>query len=746
MDLFRSREEKNWFDKCKKILLDPANENPFPKPPIATNFYNNPPSFCYGRDKYINNITSIIKESINYKQPKLIRVIGKQGIGKSTLICWATKGISDIYPIPIIYLETSGQPEDFEMKSIYRQIISKFEKTGYSNNLLLNSVRKFINTYVEMGGNLYKELTKKFSGEDIDKLARDVNFVEKKVRDVNFYNKIQTLLKDNLILLQRFVEIDLNFLLIYWKSHIQNPEAIESLKAFKGNYSYSGFSVETDNDASKYIDELIELVRWSFDGRATITLIFDHLEAGISEHQEKVYKNLFSLLLNLRQKKFLTIILSGTLDAFDALDQVLQEDQKLQLDNWSKIISLSNLDPENVIQIVNKYLLDFWNQFNYEPPPDKSLFPFGKNSIKYLYEDNSLDLRKTLRNLYELIEKYRNSGELEHVDTFFKAFKAFRKRDDVILTFIEQKEFAKKILNSSIQDKNRSTKVEMAIVDFFTILKNHPDYSYLTDVKHEPPLGESGRKPDIFLEFFGNKGANYVRNLGIEVKIYRKSNKISKHDIEKTYQLLEEKALDYVTWISNVELDLKYRYALDDEIKIHLGRVSPLDDLELGYLSLMVFFKEVYERSPEIDEAETILNKIKLSPVNLKMKIENLPKLTETKEEIKPIDLTDFPFQTEKEKKEKKVEDKDITEKIPDEKREPIEIGREQIKEVVRNYIEEKSKTNKQITYHYTTKAVREELSLKEEKEIDDDIWTIALDIGDDYCERKTTKTIYFEG
>jgi hypothetical protein len=91
------------------------------------------------------------------------------------------------------------------------------------------------------------------------------------------------------------------------------------------------------------------------------------------------------------------------------------------------------------------------------------------------------------------------------------------------------------------------------------------------------------------------------------------------------------------------------------------------------------------------------------------------------------------------------VEDKTITEKIPGGKREPIEIGREQIKEAVRNYIEEKSKTNKQITYHYTTKAVREELSLKEEKEIDDDIWTIALDIGDDYCKRKTTKTIYFE-
>ncbi|MHA1755161.1 MAG: hypothetical protein ACTSVV_00220, partial [Promethearchaeota archaeon] len=480
--MFLKKEEGNWIKKCSEILLNPKNENPFPKPPFATNYYNNPPSFCYGRDKYISEIENIVNESIIYKQPKLIRIIGKQGIGKSTLICWTINKISKSHKIPITYLETSNQPEDYEMRALYRQIISNMERSGIFSDILLNSIRKFVNVLVENGGILYQDLLKKFSGEDIKNLANDINFIKEKIAIPGFYNKIIDLLKTNIILLKNLIPIDLDFLIIFWKSHMQNPDACEALKAFYGNYKFSGYYVETNNDASKYIDELILLIRWSFDDNSTLILILDHLEAGISEQQENVYKNLFSLLLNLRQKNYLTIILSGTLDAFSAFDDVLQEDQELQLNNWSKIIALTNLEPTNVIEIVNKYLSNFWSKFNIQPSPENSLFPFGMNSIKYLYENNGLDLRKTLKNIYDIIEQYKKNNKLDHIDTFFKAFKAFRQREDIILSYTEQKEFSKKLLDPSIQDKSRSTQVELALCEFFEILKNNSDYSYLTDV------------------------------------------------------------------------------------------------------------------------------------------------------------------------------------------------------------------------------------------------------------------------
>ncbi|KKK78823.1 hypothetical protein LCGC14_2839700, partial [marine sediment metagenome] len=398
---------------------------------------------------------------------------------------------------------------------------------------------------------------------------------------------------------------------------------------FRGENAYKGFNIETDGDASKYIDEFIELIRWSFDENTTLVIIFDHLEAGTSEMKEKVYSNLFTLLLNLRQKKYITTILSGTLDAYNEIDEVLEEDQNLQLDNWAKTIALTNLKPNIVEQIVNQYLSLFWSNFNFRPPPDKSLFPFGTNSIQYLYENNGQDLRKTLKNLYELMEQYRISNKIHYVDTFFKAFKAFRLRDDMTLSYIEQRELRKKILDSSIQDKQRSTIVELAIYDFFNTLKNHPDYDYLTDVLHEPALEPSGKKPDIFLEYFGKEGPEKVMKVGIEVKMYRKGIQVSKKDIKKTYILLEEKSVDYIIWISNVPLDIKYRYELPKEIYPNLGRFSPLDDLELAYISFMVYFKEIFGEDPSVEQAEFILNKIDLSPIEIRDKLLYLPKLTE---------------------------------------------------------------------------------------------------------------------
>ena len=745
MSIFNLKDQRDWLKKCKPILLDINNENPFPKPPIAVNLYNNPPLFCYGRDKYINEILNDIEESINSFQPKLIRVIGKQGIGKSTIICWAAEKLKEEKLIPIIYLETSAQPADFKMKSLYRQIVSKIEKTHIINSLIDSSISKFIQTFIESGGRLEEQVKEKFSGQDIKNLISNPSFINEKIKNPSFSESIFDLLNRNLVILKRIIPVDLSFLLIFWKSHLQNPEIINYLKAFQGTFSYGGYSIQTDSDASNYIDEIINLTRWAFDDESTILIIFDHLEAGISQQKEGVYSNLFSLLLNLRQKRFLTIIISGTLDAYNEFDEILQEDQRLQLDNWSKTIALTNLNPDDVIDIINKYLLLFWSRSNFQPSHNNSLFPFGENSIKYLYENNGLDLRRTLRSLYELIEKYRREAAIEYIDDFFKAFKAFRQREDVVLSYIEQKELRKELLSSKIQDKNRSTFVEKALCKFFDILKNTPDYLYLTDVRHEPPLGFSKKRPDIFLEFFGTEGPEYIKKLGIEIKIYRKGKEISKDDIEKTYLLLKEKALDFVTWITNVPLDIKYRYRLPEELYTNLGRISPLNDLELAYISFIVYFEDIYERKPSIDEVEFILNKINLSPIKLKSRLQDLPKLTEIvekPEEVKDITSYGGIIEIEPETKpEPKIEIK-VPPSIPVKS---IEIGQEQIERAVKSYINEKSKTNKQVNSSNTINAIHKTLNLDiMDTKWDEDIWTLALDYSKKISVKQTPKTIYF--
>ncbi len=737
------KEYKPWVKKCASIILNHANKNPFPRPPFAVDFYTNPPLFCYGRDDQKAQILFEIRDSIKNYPSKLIQIIGNQGIGKSTLICWCAKKINKKFSVPIVYMETSAQPDDFRMKSLYRQIISKLEKSDIIENLLINSIRKLLKIFRESKGKLNILLNEKFSGDKLKLLLSNSEYIIKKIADPTFSQNLFDLLTNNFIILKNHFPFafDINFLLIFWKAHLQNPEIVEYLRAFKGNLPYYGFNIQTDNDASNNIDNLIELFRWTFDKKTTIVIIFDHLEGGTGNHKEGVYSNLFSLLLNLRPKKHLTIILSGTMDAFTVLDSVLQEDQRLQLDNWAETFALTTLNPNSVIEIINKYLKIFWNNFEYQPSTQKPLFPFGENSIKYLYENYGHDLRKTLKKLYKLIEEYRIKGKLEEVNTFFEAFKVFRKSEEVVLSAIEQRELIKKLLDPNIQDKKRATDVELALYEFFEILRDHPDYDYISDVRHEPTLEKSGKKPDVYLEFFGKLNLEKVKTMGIEVKTYRKMKEVPKNDIMKTYILLTKKDLDYVTWITNVPLKLTQRYNLPDDLKRHMGRISPMNSLELAYIAFIRYFKDIFQRKPTVNEIEFILNRIDLSPIKMKRILKGLTKLTITQTPRESKDITTFVKPSE-------ITEEDLLKKkkVPSMQVKSIEIDLKQVELAVKKYVDLKYKTITKLTYVNTLRAVRKDLNLEDgEIKWDNDIWGFALKISKSISSDQTKRTIIFK-
>jgi len=74
------------------------------------------------------------------------------------------------------------------------------------------------------------------------------------------------------------------------------------------------------------------------------------------------------------------------------------------------------------------------------------------------------------------------------------------------------------------------------------------------------------------------------------------------------------------------------------------------------------------------------------------------------------------------------------------------EIGLEQVKESIQKYIDQKSKTNKQITRARTIKAIKKSLKLAEkDQSLDDDIWAFTISLSKSICKRTTPKTIYFQ-
>ncbi len=712
MTLEEVKEAKGWVNKCTELLLDSRNENPFPRPPFAANFYNNPPQFCYGREQYENEIMNEINKSIDSPQPKLIRVMGKQGIGKSTLICWSAKKLSETHPVPVIYMETSAQSEDFNMRSLYRQIVDKIQKTDFIENLLINSISKFFRIFTQ-NETLNKQLISHFSNEIIESLIVEVKFIKEKLMDNNFNTIIFQLVQDNVIILSKVIPFDLNVLLIFWKAHIQNPDALKALNAFRGTKEFDGYAIETDNDASKYIDDILEMIRWSFDEITTTIIIFDHLEAGISQNKEAVFSNLFSLLLNLRQKKYLTIILSGTLDAYFTFDEILQEDQRLQLDNWSTTIALQTLDAEEIIEIINKYLMNFWDQFNCSPAPNKSLFPFGINSIRYLYENHAQDLRRTLKFLYNLIEDYRKKRQLEYIDNFFKAFRAFRQRNDVLLSYIEKKELRTLLLNMDDQEGERNKAITEKLGAFFKILSGYPEFEFITKIM------PSGAILLLDIAQMGNEKNR--KKIAIQVDISNNSSILNKDSIIQTHAFLKDHEIDYIIRVTNITSQMEIDFNSSKNAEFQQLKKEPLDETGLSYLSFILHFEEIFKRAPKIEEIEFVLNKVDLSPLKLRNDVQQSSK--------KPQEPSMVP--------------QEYSHLSPNVK--SIEIGPEEIKNAVEKYLNEKSKESKKIISSTTIKEIKMILKLDiDDDKWDEDIWSITLDLSKDSCKKQTPKTIYF--
>ena len=74
------------------------------------------------------------------------------------------------------------------------------------------------------------------------------------------------------------------------------------------------------------------------------------------------------------------------------------------------------------------------------------------------------------------------------------------------------------------------------------------------------------------------------------------------------------------------------------------------------------------------------------------------------------------------------------------------EIGLEQVKESIQRYINQKSKTNKQITRARTIKAIKTSLKLADkDRSWDDDICAFNISFSKTICKRITPKTIYFQ-
>ncbi|MEX2727496.1 MAG: hypothetical protein Q6353_009595, partial [Candidatus Sigynarchaeum springense] len=506
-------------------------------------------------------------------------------------------------------INITNSADDFQIINIYKQMIAQYHKTGVLKNVAFRSMSKVLTIAIQKGGRLKQYAEDKFSGDVRQEIISDYKVLDKYLVDnPSVLDRIIALARDYYFLLEDAVPVNDKLLLTLWTAYSGTGDwraARAALDATAGA-TFSNYCVTNSNEAFSAIRELNALRRWLYTDYVTIILI-DHLER--IENNVSSFDSLFSLLNSFRTEEHTCFILSGIVDAYAQMDEAIGQDKIAQIHNWEIPIAPLQLPNEQVIDIVNRHLSNFWKRTNEQPPSQHALFPFSANSISYLYDTNERDLRKTLIQLHDLIESYRDKGALQTIPDFFTAMRLLRTSRDYKLTPFEQKELIEKILDPSVQDLVRSKNLEKKIKEFLEIAMEHEDYDDISNVKHEPPIGPAGEKPDVYFELFGAEGAEGIRRVAIEVKVYRKGSEVPPEEIKKTHVLLTAKKVDIIHWVTNKPLHVIAK-TIPTGLESNVTRTKPLSNIELAYAALVLYYEEIFGSKPAPNVAIQVLKKM----------------------------------------------------------------------------------------------------------------------------------------
>ena len=594
--------------RYRKAILN-FTQNPFPEPPASNNLDNRPAQFMVGRSKQKEKLSQLYEAVSKSGDPKLVQIQGSQGVGKSTLasnfILEQKKKNQYIHFIPF---ETSGNKGDLNFTNFFSLMMQSFLKQTTLYEITYKIVSKILELYREQGLENFNRILERLhlSMSDYNKIQDDPLFLKEidlKMADIKFIQRFTPIFGE------KFNEIwedlpsrDSEIYLVLFYVIFSSPEFLPAQRAIKGTGEFQGFDIRNEMKAKNQLKEFIDILKWLYP-KSTLVLVIDHLEAGIS-NPEEVYNELFSFLLELRQIKHVFIILSGTFDAYLAIQENIREDRQSQIDNWAlhNTLGLMPLSADEVNQIVQYHLNSLWRKKSLTTPSKYPLYPYTRQSVSYIYSYLQNDLRRLLEELYTHFQEMQKNQRVETISDTFDAIKKFRDQNSFVINRSEIAIFKEMILDKRVQDKQRSTNLEIAIYEMLKIIAKTT--SHITNVKHEPKLGK-GLKPDIYFEI--GESLNNTRKVAIEVKVYRKGKEIPNKEVKKTHSLLKDNEIDYLLWISNKPLNSS-KFNLPKSLHDRVGRSAELTDLELAYCSLLINRDKLWDKENiDVERAKQLL-------------------------------------------------------------------------------------------------------------------------------------------
>lgn len=698
------------------------NQNPFPRNPVCSR--DNLPKFCLGRDEEIGIIKNgIEKVALSYNHKSAwIPINGSGGTGKTTIALYVYDSAKNkkSKDLEIDYLECAyiEGPSDYNFLNIiniYKKILRDLGKTPGNFPYFLGF--KFILklcTFFEQENLIREEFLRRFSSiwKFTSKSSDHTDLLLKlKSKGPNFARDLKYFVRDFDFVLLNNENISLPIDYIETLIDLTSDNTNFRLAAYN---KIIGDNLENDEEAIEMLENLIAVLNFLFN-KNCLLIIIDNLE-NLPEIKESC-KNLFRILLRFRSAINNCLLLTiGSTDFWEFFNKTLNTSELNMIKGFKfDDITLLNLSEKDASRIMNRYLIEFWQSpgITYKPKGADSAFPFSLKTSQYLYEINDRNLRDTLKNLYDIVEKYKINNQIDYIKDIKDSIFKLRPPTDPIYLFENEMNYLENFLSNYTNRNQLSRNIEFGLINVFNEIKEKTPYGKLIyRVQHEPKIKlHSGKsaKPDIYFTLFGTESVQDIKKAEIQVKAYYPSNKVKIKEVDGSLSLLKEKKTHYLHFITLSPLEEEIIESLQ-KFGPQVGRISKLSNEESYYLLLLTkefsnlfFKKEILDVNSYIQ----ILNKIGI----------NFPEFLEKIRNIKLIEKppTEEPKKPEKEKPLKRP--KTPEEKISDpSKIEPYIINLLQEKELIRTQqliIEEISK------YASSHNVIKNAMSsLKEKKKI----------------------------
>ena len=197
-------------------------------------------------------------------------------------------------------------------------------------------------------------------------------------------------------------------------------------------------------------------------------------------------------------------------------------------------------------------------------------------------------------------DEFHNRNEVDYISDAFKIMHKFKK--DIVLDEYEIDILYNKLWSNKIKTAGkRSSLVENALQKAFTILRTDPSYN-IYGIENNPQIRIKDNskyrtiRPDVVITLASKYNIGEMKKIEFQVKIYEEKSSVLTGHIKTSKNLLEQKKIDFVYFVTTSDFSKTLISELTEKFPNRVGGVYPLTKSQQAYLSLLVFYEEIFSR------------------------------------------------------------------------------------------------------------------------------------------------------